>query len=192
MSDMKVPVGVSARHIHLQAEHVEALFGSGHTLTHFKDLSQPGQYACVEQVKIVSEAGKEIANVRILGPVRPQTQVEISRSDAIKLKMEVPVRSSGNLVGTPGITIVGPAGQVKIDSGVMIADRHIHMHTSDAQRMELNDRQIVSVLVAGEKGGIMHNVLVRAHKDFGLDFHIDTDDACAFGLTNGSIVEIIK
>lgn len=192
MSDMKVPVGVSARHIHLQADHVEALFGAGHQLTHFKDLSQPGQYACAEQVTIRSADGKEIGNVRILGPVRPQTQVEISKSDSIKLKLQVSVRSSGNLTGTPGITLVGPAGSVTIDSGVMIADRHIHMHTSDAERMGLTDRQIVKVLVDGEKGGEMHNVLVRAHKDFALDMHIDTDDACAFNLSNGSLVTIIK
>lgn len=189
---MKVPVGVSARHCHLSKDDLETLFGKGYELKHFKDLSQPGQYACEEKITVVSEAGREIAGVRILGPTRPQSQIEISRSDAIRGKFTAPVRSSGDLAKSGPCTIKGPKGEVKLSEGIIVADRHIHMHTTDGEKFGVKDREIVSVKIEGKKGGVMDNVLIRVHENFALDFHIDTDDACAFELSNGSEIEIIK
>jgi putative phosphotransacetylase len=188
----KVPCGISARHIHLSQEHLNILFGEGYELTKQKDLSQPGQYAAEEKVDVVSPAGKVLAGVRVLGPVRKQTQVEISKSDAIRNKLVAPVRSSGDVAGSGACKIVGPKGEVEIAEGVIIADRHIHFSLEEGEEYGVTDRQVVSVKVDGKKGGIMFNVLCRVHKDFKLDFHIDTDDACAFELNNGDLVEIIK
>ena len=187
-----VPCGISARHIHLSQEHLDVLFGEGYQLTKQKDLSQPGQYAAEEKVDIVSAAGKVLAGVRVLGPVRKQTQLEISKSDAIRNKLVAPVRSSGDVAGSGACKIVGPKGEVEITEGVIIADRHIHFSLEEGEEYGVVDRQVVSVKVEGKKGGILGNVLCRVHKDFKLDFHIDTDDACAFELNNGDLVEIIK
>lgn len=188
----KVPVGISARHIHLSQEHLEFLFGEGYELTNYKDLSQPGQYAADERVDIMSEAGKTIKNVRILGPVRKSTQLEISRSDAIRGRFTAPVRSSGSIKESGGATIIGPKGEVKISEGVIVADRHIHFSTKQGKEFGVNDKDVVSVKINGKKGGTMENVLCRVHEDFSLDFHIDIDDANAFGLNQGDLVEIIK
>lgn len=189
----QVPVGISARHIHLSQEHLEFLFGDGYELTFFKDLSQPGQFAAEEKLTIRSEAGKEIVGVRILGPIRKETQIEISRSDAIKNKFVAPVRSSGDIAGSGAATIVGPNGtEIKISEGVIVADRHIHFSTEEGKEFGVKDKDVVSVKVDGQKGGIMHNVLCRVGKAYKLDFHIDVDDANAFDLKQGSIVEIIK
>lgn len=188
----KVPVGVSARHAHVSQEHLEILFGKNYKLTKQKDLSQPGQYAAEEKITVVSPAGKQIEGVRILGPVRSATQVEISRSDAIRNKFFAPVRSSGDIKGSGGATLIGPNGRVEITEGIIVADRHIHLSLDDGERMGISDRDIVSVKVDGKKGGIMQNVLCRVSKDFAVDFHIDTDDACAFELNNGDLVEIVK
>ena len=187
-----VPCGISARHIHLSQEHLDVLFGEGYQLTKQKDLSQPGQYAAEEKVDIVSAAGKVLAGVRVLGPVRKQTQLEISKSDAIRNKLVAPVRSSGDVAGSGACKIVGPKGEVEITEGVIIADRHIHFSLEEGEEYGVVDRQVVSVKVEGKKGGVLGNVLCRVHKDFKLDFHIDTDDACAFELNNGDLVEIIK
>ena len=187
-----VPCGISARHIHLSQEHLNVLFGEGYQLTKQKDLSQPGQYAAEEKVDIVSAAGKVLAGVRVLGPVRKQTQLEISKSDAIRNKLTAPVRSSGDVAGSGACKIVGPKGEVEITEGVIIADRHIHFSLEEGEEYGVVDRQVVSVKVEGKKGGVLGNVLCRVHKDFKLDFHIDTDDACAFELNNGDLVEIIK
>ncbi len=189
---MKVPVGISARHAHVSREDLDILFGVGYELTHFKDLSQPGQYACDEKITLETSSGKVIEGIRILGPTRPSTQVEISKSDAIRLKLDVPVRSSGDIAGSAGGKLIGPNGSVEINEGIIISDRHIHMSLEDGKNFGVTDRQIVKVEIGGIKGGLMYNVLCRVHESFALDFHIDTDDACAFGLGNKDEVTIIK
>lgn len=188
----KVPVGISGRHLHVTQEHLEILFGKDYKLTVLKDLSQPGQYAAVEKVDVVSPEGKLLAGVRILGPVRPASQVEISKSDAIRYKFVAPVRSSGDVKGSGPATLVGPKGQVEISEGVIIADRHIHFSLDQAKEYGVVDRQIVSLRVGGIKAGILDNVLCRVHANFRLDCHLDTDDGSAFMLNTGDEVELIK
>ncbi|WP_226086110.1 phosphate propanoyltransferase [Mesobacillus sp. S13] len=185
-----VPVSVSARHVHLQQEHVNQLFGEGYTLTKLKEISQPGQFACNEQVTIEGPKGK-IEKVRILGPLRSQTQVEIARTDARKLGLNPPVRNSGNLAGSSPISIIGPKGKVVLQEGCIIADRHIHMTPKDAAQFGVRDKQKVSVLVDGEKAGIMGQVTIRIRENYALDMHIDTDDANAFGLAGNELLKII-
>jgi putative phosphotransacetylase len=188
----KIPVGISGRHLHLSQEHLEILFGKGYQLTKLKDLSQPGQYACEEKVDVYSPAGKLQAGVRILGPVRSQTQVEISRSDAIRGKFVAPVRSSGSVKGSGAARLVGPKGEVEITEGVIIADRHIHFSVEEAKEFSVQDREVVSIYVEGEKSGILGNVLCRVSPKFLLDCHLDTDDGAAFGLSNGDQVTLVK
>lgn len=188
----KIPVGISGRHLHVTQEHLEILFGKGYQLTVMKDLSQPGQYACNEKVDVVSPAGKLLAGVRILGPVRSASQVEISRSDEIRFKFTAPVRSSGDVKGSGAATLIGPKGQVEITEGVIIADRHIHFSPEEAKEFGVTDRQIVSLKVGGIKAGILDNVLCRVHPNFKLDCHLDTDDGSAFMLNSGDILELVK
>jgi len=187
----KVPVGVSNRHVHLSEKDLAILFGEGYQLTPMKDLSQTGQYAAEEQVTIVTKKNA-IQNVRILGPVRKETQVEISRTDAFALGLKPPVRDSGSLENSAPITIVGPKGSVYIEQGVIIAMRHIHMSPRDAEQFGVKDKDIVSVKTEGERSVIFNNCLVRVRDDFVLEFHIDTDEANAAGLNNGDIVEVYK
>lgn len=187
----QVPVGVSARHIHLTQEHVERLFGAGATLSEFKPLSQPGQYAANETVAVHGPKGS-FAKVRILGPVRPATQLEVSRTDAFALGVEPPLRESGNIEGTPGIRIVGPAGEVTIDKGVIVAARHIHFHTSDAERWGIRDKTMLNVRVGGERGVVFGQVLARVSDHYALDMHIDTDEGNAAGVKTGDFGEIIE
>ncbi len=190
-NEYTVPAGVSARHVHLSQEHLETLFGNGYELTCFKDLSQPGQFAANEKVGISGPKGN-IRDVRILGPTRPHTQIELSASEARSLGIKAPVRASGDLEGTPGITLEGPAGEVYVPYGVIIAERHIHMSGEEAQRFNLRDRDVVNVIVEGAKGGKMSNVVIRAGKSHKLDFHVDTDDANAFNLAQGQRLRIEK
>ncbi len=190
-NEYTVPVGISARHVHLSQEHLEILFGKGFKLTAFKDLSQPGQFAANEKVEITGPKGS-IKDVRILGPIRPHTQIELSASEARRLGIKAPVRGSGDLEGTPGITLKGPAGEVYVPYGVIIAERHIHMSEEEAQRFNLRDKDIVNVIVEGAKGGKMSNVVIRAGKSHKLDFHVDTDDANAFNLAQGQRLRIEK
>lgn len=188
----KIPVGISGRHAHLSQEHVEILFGKTYTLTPMKDLSQPGQYAAEEKIDIVSPQGKLLAGVRILGPVRPSSQVEISRSDAIRFKFEAPVRSSGDTKGSGAATLIGPNGQVHIKEGVIVADRHIHFSEEDAKQYGVKDGDVVSLKVDGIKAGILDKVLCRVSPAYSLDCHLDTDDGCAFMLNNGDGAELVK
>ncbi len=184
-------VGLSNKHVHLSKEHINILFGEGHELTPFKDLSQPGQYACEEKVDMVGPK-RTIPGVRILGPARKESQVEMILSDGFTLGLkEVPVRDSGNLEGTPGIKLVGPCGEVELSRGVIAAARHIHMHTSDAEKYGLKDKQLVKVKVGGPRGLIFENVLIRAHETFALDMHLDVEEGNAAGLANGDVVEVI-
>lgn len=185
-----VPVSISARHLHLQQEHVEVLFGKGHELSKFKEISQPGQYACNEKVTLKGPKGT-IENVRVLGPLRKQTQIEISRTDARKLGISPPVRNSGNLAGSEAITLIGPKGTILLEEGCIIADRHIHMTPKDARDFGVKDKQKVSVLVEGEKGGVMGQVTIRVNERYALDMHIDTDDANAFDLKGNEWLKII-
>ena len=189
----KVLVETSARHVHLSAEHIEILFGKGETLTHKKDLSQPGQFACEERVTLVGPK-KPIANVIILGPARPATQVEVSYTDARTLGLKsVPVRESGDIAGTPGLKLVGPCGEVTIEEGVIIAKRHIHMTPADAEAYGLSDKQVVSVKCdASGRSLVFGDVVVRVNPTFALAMHIDTDEcnaAGAFGEVYGTIID---
>ena len=188
----KIPVGISGRHLHLTQEHLETLFGKGYQLTIMKELSQPGQYAAEEKVDVVSPDGKLLAGVRILGPVRPASQVEISKSDAIRFKFVAPVRSSGDVKGSGAATLIGPKGQVYMNEGVIIADRHIHFSPEEGKEFGVVDRQVVSIKVGGIKAGILDNVLCRVHPQFRLDCHLDTDDGAAFMLSTGDTVELVK
>ncbi|MFD1952944.1 phosphate propanoyltransferase [Paenibacillus thailandensis] len=190
MVHKQVPVGVSARHIHLTQEHVEALFGAGYQLTVAKPLSQPNQYAANETVAVIGPKGS-FPKVRILGPVRKATQLEVSRTDAFALGINPPVRESGNIAGSAGITIKGPAGEVKIEEGVIVAARHIHFHTSDAEKWGITDKQKLKVRFEGERGIVFENVIARVSPDFALDMHIDTDEANAAGIANGDTAVII-
>ncbi|MFS0727922.1 phosphate propanoyltransferase [Paenibacillus sp. 1P07SE] len=186
----QVPVGVSARHIHLSPEHIAILFGEGYELTELKPLSQPGQYAANETVAVIGPKG-EFGKVRILGPARKQTQLEISRTDAFAIGVNPPVRESGHIEDTPGIQLRGPAGEVAIDNGVIVAARHIHFHTSDAERWGIRDKQELRVKLEGERGLVLDHVIARVSEDFALDMHIDTDEANAAGARNGDTATII-
>ena len=178
-------VEVSAHHIHLTQEHVEALFGQGHQLTKHADLSQPGQYACKEQLTIVGPKGR-IERVRVLGPVRKYTQVEIAMTEQFKLGVHPPIRESGDIADTPGCTLEGPAGSLKIERGVICALRHVHMTPGDALRYGVRDKSVVRVRITGDRELVFGDVLVRVDPGFALAMHIDTDEANAAHVTTGA------
>lgn len=179
-----IPVEVSAHHIHLSREDVERLFGNGYKLTIDHELSQPGQYACKEKVSLIGPKGR-IDNVRILGPERKETQVEIAMTEEFKLGIQAPIRASGDIEGTPGITIEGPKGKITIPKGVILALRHIHMSFEDALRFGIKDKDLVQVRVEGERAVTFEEVLIRVDKNFRLAMHIDTDEANASGIKTG-------
>ncbi|WP_028400563.1 phosphate propanoyltransferase [Ectobacillus panaciterrae] len=185
-----IPVGVSNRHVHVKEEHLQQLFGTDYKLKVLKELSQPGEFAAEETVTIRTQKS-EIKNVRILGPVRSITQVEISKTDSFTLGIKPPVRPSGKIEGTPGLTIIGPQGEVEIPNGVIIAQRHIHMTPDDAKSFGVDDGQYVSIKTAGERGLIFDKVLIRVKDTYALDMHIDTDEANAAGLKSGDTVELL-
>ncbi len=188
-----VPVGVSNRHIHLCSADVETLFGKGYELQPMKELSQPGQFACKEQLTIIGPSMRAIEKVRVLGPVRKATQVEISRTDSYTLKVKAPVRESGKIEGSAGLTIVGPKGVVHIDQGCIIANRHIHMSPEDGVAFGVKDGEYVNVEVDdGERRTKWYDVQVRVSPDFRLEMHVDTDDANAVGLPCGSMVRVVR
>ena len=187
-----IPVGVSNRHIHLSQRDLETLFGQGYELTPIKDLSQPGQYACKELLTIVGPSMRPIENVRVLGPVRKESQVEISATDSYVLKVKPPVRESGKIKDSAPIRIVGPKGVVELSQGCIIANRHIHMSPSEAEVFGLKDGDYVDVDVNGKRRTRWFDVQVRVHKDFRLEMHVDTDDANAAGIGNGFIVNVVK
>ncbi len=187
-----VPVGISNRHIHLSAADLETLFGKGYELTPIKELSQPGQFACKEQLTIVGPSLRPIEGVRVLGPVRSASQVEISRTDSFTLKIKPPVRESGDIKGSAPITIIGPKGVVTLKEGCIIANRHIHMSEEEGRSFGLKDGDYVDVEVKGERRTTFYDVQVRVNKAFRLEMHIDTDDANAAGIGNGFKVKIIR
>ena len=188
-----VPIGVSNRHVHLTREHIDILFGKDYELTKAKDLSQPGQFAANEMVTIIGPSLRPIEKVRVLGPLRKASQVEISMTDSYVLKVKPPVRESGNIAGSSPITLVGPKGVVTLSERCIIANRHIHMSPKDAERYGIKDGDTVNVSVLGKgKRTLWYDVQIRVNKDFVLEMHVDTDDANAAGIGNGSIVSIVK
>ena len=190
-TDDTIPVGVSNRHVHLSQKDLENLFGPGYELAKMKDLSQPGQYACKETVTICGPKGA-IEKVRILGPVRGRTQVEILAGESFKLGIKPTAKLSGDLDGTPGVTIIGPKGSVQTKEGVMVAQRHIHMLPEDAARLGVHDGQNVSLEVDGIRGGVLRNTIVRVTSQSGLECHVDTEEANAMGLSSSSRVRIVQ
>jgi acetate kinase len=178
-SELSIPVAISARHIHLTQEAVETLFGKGHTLTPYKPLSQPGQFASEERLTVVGPRS-QIEKVRVLGPVRRKCQVEVSRTDEFKLGIDAPVRNSGDVDNSPGVTLIGPAGQLDLTQGLICARRHIHMTPEDAQRFGVNDRDVVEVAIdSAGRDLIFGDVLIRVKSSYALEMHIDTDEANA-------------
>lgn len=190
--DGGIPIGVSNRHIHLSKDDLETLFGKGYELTPIKELSQPGQYACKEVLTIIGPSMRPIENVRVLGPTRKASQVEISQTDSYTLKVKPPVRESGKTEGSAPIRIVGPQGVVELKEGCIIANRHIHMSPSEASVFNIKDGDYVDIEVNGKRRTKWYDVQVRVHKDFRLEMHVDTDDANAAGIGNGFIVTIAK
>ncbi|HHU32926.1 MAG TPA: phosphate propanoyltransferase [Clostridia bacterium] len=185
-----VPVGISNRHIHLTKEDLEQLFGKGYELTKVKDLTQPGEYAANEKVIIVGPKGA-MEGVRVLGPLRKRTQIEISLTDSYKLGVKPPVRDSGDLEGSPGITIVGPKGSVILQEGVIVAARHIHLHTSEAEELGVENGQRVRVEVEGDRSVVFNNVLLRVSPKYAKEIHFDTDEANGAMLKNGDLVKVL-
>ena len=187
---MKVSVGVSNRHIHLTKEDYVKLCGNKE-IEKLRDINQPGMFVTTDIFTIKTEKS-EIPNVRLLGPLRSYSQVEISRTDAYKLGLNPPVRTSGDLKGSSPITIAGPNGELNLDEGCIIADRHIHVTEDMKKFYHLEGKNKVNVLVGGKKGGIMFNVDLKVSDEAYFEMHIDTDDANAFMLKQGDIVEIIE
>lgn len=191
MQKDEVMVNISARHVHLSREHLAILFGKDYELTKLKDLYQPGEFASQEEV-ILEANGKQIARVRILGPIRKYTQVEISKLDSRTLKLNPPVRTSGDLANSSPITIIGPKGIVELSEGCIIANRHIHLSTEEARERDLANEQIVAVEIITEKGAILKQVHCKVKETYKLEMHIDTDDANALLMNNGYIGKMIK
>ena len=189
--DYSIPVGISNRHIHLSQADLETLFGAGYQLTKVKELSQPMQYACKETLTIAGPKGA-IEKVRILGPVRSESQVEILQGDCFKLGVTAPVRLSGDLQGTPGVTLIGPKGSVILAKGLLIAQRHIHMTLEDAKHFGVTDGEQVTIKIDGLRGGTYSNVVIRANNTSALEFHIDTEEANAMHLASTSRISIAK
>lgn len=187
---MFVPVASSARHVHLCRADVEHLFGAGHRLEIFRNLSQPGQFACREQVTIVGPKGA-IEKVRVLGPERGTTQVEIALTDSFKLGIKAPVRMSGNTAGTPGCRLIGPAGEVELAEGVIAAARHLHLSTAQCALFGLRDGQVVRLRSEGERAVVFENVVVRSGDGHDMEVHIDTDEANAIAMRGTPMMEIL-
>lgn len=186
-----IPVGISNRHVHLSQKDMDVLFGKDYSLTKLKDLSQPGQYACKETVTICGPKGA-IEKIRILGPTRSKTQVEVLMGDCIKLGAVQHVRLSGDLSNTSGITIVGPKGSVQIEEGLVVAQRHIHMTSEDAKNLGVCDGDIVSIKCDDLRGGVYSNVAIRANDTSKLECHLDIEEANAMGINSRSKIVIVK
>lgn len=189
-SQLSIVANISNHHVHLSQADMEKLFGFGSKLTKERDLIQPGQFASAERVTLEGPHGK-IERVRILGPIRKRTQVEISRTDSFRLGIDPPVRDSGNVEGSAPIIIIGPAGTVNLKEGCIIAWRHIHMTPHDAETFKVKDKDLVCIKTSGPRSVIFENTLVRVRDDFALECHIDTDEANACDLKNGDTVSIV-
>ncbi len=186
-----IPVGISNRHAHLSRADIDSLFGKGYELTKLKDLSQPGQYACKECVTICGPKGV-LEKIRVLGPARPVSQIEILQGDTFKLGIKGELRLSGDLNGTPGATVIGPKGSVQLTQGVIVAHRHIHMLPEEAKHFGVVDGEQVSIEFDGPRGGVLNNVIIRATANSGLECHIDTEEANALGVTSSTRIDILK
>ncbi len=185
-------VSVSARHVHLTDEHVETLFGPGRKLTPAKDLYQDGFFAAEETVMIVGPRRRMLPTVRILGPTRPESQVELAFTDGISLGIDLPVRASGKIAGTPGCVLVGPAGVVELKQGVIRAERHVHMSDADAKFFGVKTGDRMSLRIKSSCTTTMHDLLVRAEKGIKLEVHLDTDEGNACDIDHAESVELLK
>ncbi|WP_442600430.1 phosphate propanoyltransferase [Neobacillus sp. D3-1R] len=188
---LEVPIAVSNRHVHLSKEHVERLFGRNYQLNKWKDLSQPGQFASKETVTLIGPKGK-IEKVRVLGPARGDTQVEISLFDGFTLGVTPPIRDSGDIDGTPSIIIQGPRGQLKVEQGLICAARHIHMNPEDAAHFNVTNGERVQVKVLGQRGVTFDHVLIRVSPRYKLEMHIDLDEANAAQIKSGQLGVLLK
>jgi len=186
-----VPVGVSNRHVHLSKPDFEVLFGKGKSLTKMKDLKQPGQYAAEQTVTLEGPRGM-IKKVRVLGPLRKMTQIELSVSDSFKLGINIPVRESGKLEGSAAIKLIGPEGEVTLEQGAIAAYRHIHMPLDYAEEKGFYDGQIVSAEFEGIRGVVFKNVMIRVSDKYALEMHLDVEEANAAGIVNGDLLRIQK
>lgn len=175
---MEINIGISNRHVHLTKEHLDILFGENYELTKRNDLSQLGQFAC-EEIVTIKTAKNEIKKVRILGPVRNYTQVEISKTDSFTLGLNPPVRESGDVKDSEAITLIGPKGEVTLNEGCIIATRHIHANPDDVKKLNLEGINYVDVKIPGLKGGILHHVSIKVDPSYTLELHLDTDDGNA-------------
>ena len=187
----QIKLGISARHLHVTQEHLEILFGPGAQLTPMKYLVQPGQFAAEEKVTLITPKGN-LPNLRIIGPVRPQTQVELAIADARKIGLNPPIRNSGDLTGSSPVTIVGPQGQIEISEGVIIAARHLHLAPETAEKYGIKDKDIVKLKFPGERALIFENVFTRVSTACADEIHIDTDEGNACCTENDMLITVIK
>lgn len=190
MTEFDIKLGISARHMHLKQEDLEVLFGKGHELTYMRPITQPGQFASEEFVTMVTEKGQ--IKLRVLGPVRPYTQIELSLTDCRIVGLKPPFRKSGDLEGTPGCKLVGPKGEVILDKGVIVAARHVHLYPETAEKYGLKENDIVEIVTKGERALVLKNVLVRSSVKDADEIHLDTDEANAGGLKEGDMLTIRK
>ena len=186
----KVPIARSDVHIHLCREDADLLFGTDYQFTNIRELTIPGNYACSETVSLIGPEGK-IEGVVVVGPKREYTQVEVSRTNCLTLGIDAPVRSSGDIENSAGITVRGPAGSIVMKKGVIIAARHIHMHTDDALKLGLTDGQTVRVRVDGDRSLVFENVVLKIGEDQALEMHVDFDEGHAAGITDFQLVELL-
>ena len=191
-SDNKVPIAVSARHVHITRKVFEELYGTGRELTVYTELYQPGEFASAEVVTLVGPRLRAIQDVRILGPFREYTQIELSRTDGIALGIDPPVRKSGDLSGSEPIVLVGPAGSISLKEGAICANRHVHMSPDDAKRLGVENNDIAKIRIPGIRALTFGNVQIRVSEAYLLQMHLDTDDANAAGVRSGDTVELIK
>ena len=192
ISQQKIPVGVSARHAHVSQKHLEILYGKGHQLTTLAPLYQPGAFAAKETLTVVGRRMRSIEGVRILGPARDYTQVELARTDAIRLGLDPPIRDSGDLAGSEPISLIGPAGSIFLNEGAICATRHIHMTPQIATSFEVKDDDLLKVRIPGERALTLENIRPKISSSYVLQMHLDTDDSNAAGLRGGEAVELLR
>lgn len=190
-SSLEIPVNISARHVHLSQNHLEILFGKDYILTPIRELIQPGEFATKETVMVIGPKGV-LKNVRVLGPIREKTQVEISKTDGYTLGINAPIRESGNHENTPGCTLVGPMGAFRLESGVICALRHLHMPEILAKQWNLKNNQLVKIETCGKRRVIFDKVQVRISSNYVLEMHVDTDEANASGIKSGDKVFLVN
>ena len=189
--DLNISIGISNRHLHLCQADLETLFGAGYELTPMKDLNQPGQYACKETVTLAGPKGS-IEKVRVLGPARSASQIELLAGDNFTLGIHAPLRISGDTAGSAPVTVIGPKGSIYLKEGAIVAQRHIHMTPADAAKHGVKDGDVVSAEILGERGGVLGNVIIRSNDKSATECHLDTEEANAFGVTSKTVLKIVK